>query len=122
ARVRRAAQVPSSSSGSVLAGSDVAYAARIPTRRIMTVTINVGPRFPAHATSMGRVLLAGLDAAARARILDDVTFEPITAATISTRAALELELDRVARQGYAIVDQELEVGLRSIAAPIHDPA
>jgi IclR family pca regulon transcriptional regulator len=115
-------RVHESSSVSVLDGGDVVYVARVPTRRIMTVAINVGTRFPAHATSMGRVLLAGLDPETRARILDGVTFEPITAATIATRDVLEAELDRVAGDGYALVDQELEVGLRSIAAPIHDPA
>jgi IclR family pca regulon transcriptional regulator len=69
---------------------------------------------------MGRVLLAGLPPAERAAALDAVAFEPITPATITTRETLEQELDRIAEQGYAIVDQELEVGLRSIAAPIRD--
>ncbi len=115
-------RVHESSSVSVLDGADVVYVAREPTRRIMTVAINVGTRFPAHATSMGRVLLAALDTAARERILGGVRFEPITPATITTRAALDEELDRIAREGYALVDQELEAGLRSIAAPIHDPA
>jgi IclR family pca regulon transcriptional regulator len=119
---RLAEEVHESSSVSVLDGGDIVYVARVPARRIMTVTISVGTRFPAHATSMGRVLLAGLDGEARACALGAVTFEPITATTISSRAALEDELDRVAQQGYAIVDQELEVGLRSIAAPIHDAA
>lgn len=113
-------RVHESSSVSVLDGGDIVYVARVPTRRIMTVSIDVGTRFPAHATSMGRVLLAGLDPAARVRLLDSVTLDAITPATIATRAELEAELDRVTRQGYAIVDQELEVGLRSVAAPIHD--
>jgi IclR family pca regulon transcriptional regulator len=112
--------VHESSSVSVLDGGEVVYVARVPTRRIMTVAINVGTRFPAHATSMGRVLLAGLPAPARAATLDAVAFEAITPATITAREALEQELDRIAEQGYAVVDQELEVGLRSIAAPIRD--
>lgn len=115
-------RVHESSSVSVLDGADVVYVARVPMRRIMTVAIGVGARFPAYATSMGRVLLAGLDAAARSLILDDVTFEQITPATVATRAELDAELERVARRGYALVDQELEVGLRSIAAPIHAAA
>jgi IclR family pca regulon transcriptional regulator len=115
-------QVRESSSVSVLDGRDVVYVARVPTRRIMTVSINVGTRFPAHATSMGRVLLAGLPAPERAGALDGVELTPITPETITARAALEAELDRVATQGYALVDQELEVGLRSIAVPVHDPA
>jgi IclR family transcriptional regulator, pca regulon regulatory protein len=113
-------RVHESSSVSVLDGGDIVYVARVPTRRIMTVSIDVGTRFPAHATSMGRVLLAGLDPAARVRLLDSVTLDAITPATIATRAELEAELDRVTRHGYAIVDQELEVGLRSVAVPIHD--
>ena len=115
-------QVHESSSVSVLDGRDVVYVARVPTRRIMTVSINVGTRFPAHATSMGRVLLAGLPPDERAAALDAVALEPITPETITARAALEAEIDRVAAQGYALVDQELEVGLRSIAVPVHDPA
>jgi IclR family pca regulon transcriptional regulator len=114
--------VHESSSVSVLDGRDVVYVARVPTRRIMTVSITVGTRFPAHATSMGRVLLAGLTAPERAGALDGVELAPITPETITARAALEAELDRVAAQGYALVDQELEVGLRSIAVPVHDPA
>jgi IclR family pca regulon transcriptional regulator len=78
-------RVHESSSVSVLDGADVVYVARVPTRRIMTVSINVGTRFPAHATSMGRVLLAGLDAQARARVLDGIAFEPITVATLTAR-------------------------------------
>jgi IclR family transcriptional regulator, pca regulon regulatory protein len=115
-------RVHESSSVSVLDGPDIVYVARVPTRRIMTVAIAVGTRFPAHATSMGRVLLAGLDRDGRARALEGVTFEPITPSTITSRPALERALERAAREGYALVDQELEVGLRSIAAPIHDPA
>jgi IclR family transcriptional regulator, pca regulon regulatory protein len=112
--------VHESSSVSVLDGAEVVYVARVPTRRIMTVAITVGTRFPAHATSMGRVLLAGLDADERARTLAGVPLAALTPATIASREALEAELERVAAQGYALVDQELEVGLRSIAVPITD--
>ena len=115
-------RVHESSSVSVLDGADVVYVARVPTRRIMTVAINVGTRFPAHATSMGRVLLAGLDAGARAALLDGVALRPITPGTITDRARLDRELAAVAEQGHALVDEELEVGLRSIAVPIRDPA
>jgi IclR family pca regulon transcriptional regulator len=111
-------QVHESSSVSVLDGGDVVYVARVPTRRIMRVAINVGTRFPAEATSMGRVLLAGLAPEARTAALDALALAALTPATIVDRAALEAELDRVAADGYALVDQELEVGLRSIAVPI----
>jgi len=111
-------RVQESSSVSILDGTDILYVARVHTRRIMTVSINVGTRFPAWATSMGRVLIAGMSAEDRAAILDRSKLEGFTAATIARRAALEKELDKVAEQGFAIVDQELEIGLRSVAAPI----
>ncbi len=110
--------VHESSSVSILDGPDVVYVARVQARRIMSVGISVGTRFPAHQTSMGRVLLAGLPLAARRSLLAGASFAPRTPRTIVTRAALEAELDRVAESGYALVDQELEVGLRSIAVPI----
>jgi IclR family pca regulon transcriptional regulator len=111
-------QVHESSSVSILDGRDVVYVARVQARRIMSVTISVGTRFRAHETSMGRVLLAGLAADERARVLAGITFEPRTPRTIVSPEALAAELERVARQGYALVDQELELGLRSLAAPI----
>jgi IclR family pca regulon transcriptional regulator len=119
---RLARHVNESSSVSVLDGVDVVYVARVPTRRIMSVTISVGTRFPAFATSMGRVLLAGLpDAELEARLLR-AALPQLTGATITDAAALRAELDSIRREGYATVDQELEVGLRSIAAPIRDPS
>lgn len=118
--VRLVAQVDESSSVSVLDGGEVVYVARVPTRRIMRVAITVGTRFPAHVTSMGRVLLAGLREPERASILHGLSLESLTAKTITNRDQLRAELERVAAQGYAVVDQELEVGLRSIAVPIRD--
>jgi IclR family transcriptional regulator, pca regulon regulatory protein len=115
-------EIHESSSVSVLDGTDVVYVARVPTRRIMRVAISVGTRFPAYATSMGRVLLAGLDAEAAASILARTELVALTPETLHTPAALTTELDRVRAQGYALVDQELEAGLRSIAAPIRNRA
>jgi IclR family transcriptional regulator, pca regulon regulatory protein len=77
-------------------------------------------RFPAYATSMGRVLLASLDPDALDAYLTRVTLTSLTKRTVPTAAALRRELSRVREQGYAIVDQELEEGLLAIAAPIHD--
>jgi IclR family transcriptional regulator, pca regulon regulatory protein len=113
-------QVRESSSMSVLDGSDIVYVAREPTRRIMTVAIAVGTRFPAHVTSMGRVLLADLAPDALDAFLELVQLEPLTAQTLTTESAIRNELERVRRQGYAIVDQELEQGLRSVAVPVRD--
>lgn len=114
--------VHESSSVSVLDGDDIVCVALVPTRRIMTVAISVGTRFPAYATSMGRVLLAALPGDELDAALERMALRPMTAATITTRAALERELERVRRQGWALVDQELEEGLRAVAAPIRDPA
>lgn len=113
-------QVNESSSVSVLDGTEIVYVARVPTRRLMTVAISVGTRFPAYATSMGRVLLAGLDRDERSRVLDASELLPLTPSTTTSRSRLDEMLDAVAADGFALVDQELEVGLRSIAAPIRD--
>lgn len=113
-----ASSIYESTSASVLDGTDIVYVARVPTRRIMSVRINIGTRFPAYATSMGRVLLAGLPPAELDKHLTGIDFASLTSRTIDSRSGLEAELDRVREQGWAMVDQELEDGLRSIAAPI----
>ena len=114
------AEVHESSSVSVLDGEDVVYVARVPTSRIMRVAINVGTRFPAYATAMGRVLLAAMPAADLEAYLSRARLEPLTDRTIRSPAALRAELDRVRADGHAFVDQELEEGLRAIAAPVRD--
>ncbi len=113
------AKVRESSSISVLDGDHIVYVARVPTKRIMTVSISVGTRFPAYATSMGRVLLAGMSPDDLDRYLAEADLAPITARTVTDTGRLREILRDVAKQGYAIVDQELEEGLRAIAAPIH---
>ncbi|MGO9077563.1 MAG: IclR family transcriptional regulator C-terminal domain-containing protein [Streptosporangiaceae bacterium] len=112
------ARLHESSSISVLDGQQIVYVVRVPTKRIMTVTISVGTRFPAYATSMGRVLLAALPAAELDRYLAEVALEPFTSRTVTDPERLRAILADTARQGYAIVDQELEEGLRAVAAPI----
>jgi IclR family pca regulon transcriptional regulator len=114
------AETRESSSIAVLDGDDIAYVVRVPTRRIMTVAIAVGTRFPAYATSMGRVLLADLEAADLDAYLARVRLEALTRRTITDPAVLRRVLADVANQGYSIVDQELEDGLRSVAVPIVD--
>jgi IclR family pca regulon transcriptional regulator len=113
-------EVHESSSVSVLDGDDIVYVARVPTRRIMAVAINVGTRFPAYATSMGRVLVAHRPAEEVEAYLARVRLERLTARTVGSVAELRTELRRVRERGYAIVDQELEEGLRSMAAPVLD--
>ncbi|HEY0776140.1 MAG TPA: IclR family transcriptional regulator C-terminal domain-containing protein [Nocardioidaceae bacterium] len=119
---RLAGETHESSSMSVLDGADIVYVARVPTSRIMTVSINVGTRFPAYATSMGRVLLSGLDEESLASYLDSVRMEQLTERTVHEAAELRRVLDQVRKQGYALVDGELELGLRALAVPVHDRA
>jgi IclR family transcriptional regulator, pca regulon regulatory protein len=113
------AQVRESSSVSVLDGHHIVYVARVPTKRIMTVSISVGTRFPAYATSMGRVLLAGMSDEDLERYLAEADFAQMTDRTVTDPERLREIIGEVRKQGYAIVDQELEEGLRAIAAPIH---
>jgi IclR family pca regulon transcriptional regulator len=113
-------QTKESTSAATLDLPDIVYVARVPTRRIMAVAISVGTRFPAYATSMGRVQLAGLPGEELESYLARADLRRLTAHTLSTPDALRAELDRIRAQGWALVDQELEEGLRSIAAPIRD--
>ena len=115
-------EVNESSSVSVLDGHDVVYVARVPVSRIMTVSISVGTRFPAYATSMGRVLLAGMAEPDLDAYLSAVRMAPLTARTVSSVTALRGEVTRVRSQGWALVNQELEEGLRALAVPIRDRA
>ena len=117
---RLVATVNESSSISVLDDTDVVYVARVPTRRIMSITLAVGTRLPAYATSMGRVLLAALPDDALTERLARTDLRPLTPRTITDAAALRAAIEQVRRQGHALVDQELEQGLRSVAVPIHD--
>lgn len=110
--------VDESVSAAVLDGGDVVYIARVPTRRIMSVGITIGTRFPASATSLGRVLLAGLPDAAVAAILEASGLPSLTERTLTDPHALRAELALVRERGFALVDGELEPGLRSVAAPV----
>ncbi|HEX6365003.1 MAG TPA: IclR family transcriptional regulator C-terminal domain-containing protein [Agromyces sp.] len=111
--------VDESVSAAVLDGTDIVYIARVPTRRIMSVRITIGTRFPAYATSMGRVLLAGLPESDAIGVLEASDLSALTARTVTDAEAMRGELARVREQGWALVDGELEPGLRSVAAPVH---
>ncbi|MBG0851046.1 helix-turn-helix domain-containing protein [Streptomyces spinoverrucosus] len=117
---RLVAELRESSSLCVLDGDEVVYVARVPARRIMSETITVGTRFPAHVTSVGRVIVAHLPEEELDARLARAELRPLTGRTITSPDALRAELRRVRRQGYALVDQELEEGLRSVAAPVRD--
>ncbi|MFE2379165.1 IclR family transcriptional regulator C-terminal domain-containing protein [Streptomyces sp. NPDC059398] len=112
--------VRESASVAVLDGDEIRYVERVPTTRIMSVDITVGTRFAAYATSMGRVLLAGLPAPEQAARLARTGFEPLTRHTVRSAGALADILGSVSHDGHALVDEELEEGLRSVAVPLQD--
>ena len=114
-------KISESTSASILDGQEIVYVARIHTRRLMRVGIAVGTRFPAYATSMGRVLLAGLPEPALEQYLANVHLEPLTELTVTDTAVLREEIRRIRQAGWAVVDQELEAGLRSVAVPVRGP-
>ena len=109
-----------SCSVSMLDGSDVVYIARYLTHHIMSVTLNVGTRLPAYATSMGRILLSAQNDDEIDALLSDTPLKPFTEFTLTDIGALKQELHKTREQGYSIVSQELEIGLRSIAVPIRN--
>ena len=105
----------------IMDGDDILYVARSSSStRIMSIDLGVGSRLPAHCTSMGRVLLAGLATDDFAAYLRRVKLTPFTARTLVSRDRLGETIEAIRDKGYAVVDQELEIGLRSIAVPISD--
>lgn len=109
--------VEETSSLAVLDVDAAVYVARVPSRRVMTVTVNVGTRFPAHSTAVGRVLLSGLNTDG---IRDYVHGLERTGVSKKIARGLPGELARVRAQGWDLVDHEAENGLRTIAVPIRD--
>ncbi len=105
-----------------LDGDDIVYIARTTVSRVMAVDLHIGSRLPAYCTSMGRVLLAYLPTEQLELYLSRVNLIPHTTRTITTVDRLRLALRNVRRNGFAIVDQELEVGLRSLAVPVYAPS
>ena len=112
-------EVEESCSLAVLSGDDIVYVLRVPVRKVMAVGLGVGARLPAYATSMGRILLAAQSAEEQARRLDRKPLKALTAHTLTDPKALKAELARITDQGWAMNEQELELGLCSIAVPIH---
>lgn len=97
---------------------DVVYVARVPTSRIMSITLGIGTRLPAHPTSMGRVLLTQLSSDELDAYLSGPEIRRHTSRTVTDPARLRELVDEVRARGWALVDEELEMGLRSVAAPI----
>lgn len=109
-----------SCSAATLDGTEIVYVARVPTRRVMGTALSVGSRLPAYCTAMGRVLLAGLDSEELEARLARSELVPQTPATVVDPAALREIVAGVRERGWAVNDEELELGLRSVAAPIRD--
>ena len=113
-------RVHESVSASVLDGSQIVYVARVNTQRIMGISLAIGSRLPAAWTSMGRVLLAGLSDSQLDEFLDSLVVGGPTPQSINDIDALRSEILTIRSQGYALIDQELELGIRSVAAPLRD--
>jgi IclR family pca regulon transcriptional regulator len=109
-----------SCSVSVLDDHDIVYIARRAAKRIMSINLAIGSRLPAHATSMGKVLLAYLPPDELQRYLASVEREALTANTIVAEQALRKDLGEVRENGWAVADEESELGVRSAAAPLFD--
>ncbi|MDT8857819.1 IclR family transcriptional regulator C-terminal domain-containing protein [Paracoccaceae bacterium Fryx2] len=104
----------------VLDRGEIVYVARVAAQRIMEQVLEVGGRLPAHATALGQVLMAALPDDELAVILEAAPLFALTDNTITSRSDFIARLEQVRRQGYALVDEELELGVRSIAVPVRD--
>ncbi len=109
-----------SSSAAVLDDTEVVYIARSATRRIMSIGLGIGSRLPAFCTSLGRAILAWKDPDWLDAYFRRVPLEPLTPRTLTDETAVRAALEEVRRRGYAIVDEELELGLRSMAVPVQN--
>ena len=116
-------QLHEACSMATLEGDEVLYVARSATpQRLISVDLSVGSRLPAYCTSMGRILLAALDDAALEDYLETANLQVKTSRTLHTPEAIRASVAEIRQQGWVIVDQELEVGLRSLAVPLKDSA
>jgi IclR family pca regulon transcriptional regulator len=113
-------RVGESCSAAVLDGSDIVYVLRVPTHKIMSISLGVGSRLPAYCTSMGRVLLAGMDEVDARRLLQASERQALTRHTLTDVGELMARVRQARRQGWCLVNQELEEGLISLAAPLTD--
>ena len=119
---RMSATLHESFSVATLDGEDIVYIARASVSRVMAVDLHIGSRLPAYCTSMGRVLLAWLPSDQLEQYLSRVNLIPHTTRTVNSIEKLRLILRNIRRTGYALCDQEYEVGLRSLAVPVYSPS
>ena len=118
---RMSAALHESFSVATLDGDEIVYIARSTVSRVMSDDLHIGSRLPAYCTSIGRVLLAYMPAEQLEQYLARVVLIPHTTRTVSSVDKLRTALRNVRRHGYAVVDQEYEVGLRSLAVPVYSP-
>jgi len=119
---RLVAATGESSSMSQLDGSDIVYVARVAVPKLITLRVEIGTRFPAAFTSQGKVLLAALDPAALAETLAQPSRSGLPRFLPRDPASLDAELRAVRARGWALADEELAPGIRSVAAPARDGA
>ncbi|MGP5047989.1 IclR family transcriptional regulator domain-containing protein [Glutamicibacter bergerei] len=114
-----ARELDETSSLCVLEGQDILYVERVSAPRLHQMNVSIGNRLPAWTTSTGRVLIANLSAGERAEFLKNIELRRYTEHTVGSLAELNAELDRVAGQGWSLVNQELDEGLRGLAVPVY---
>ena len=112
-------QIGQSTSVSILDETEIVYLARAAQRRVMSIGLMPGSRLPAHCTSMGRVLLAALPEAEASALIDRSDLSPRTTFSLTDPAEIMARLAEARSAGYALIDQEVEIGLRSIAVPLY---
>jgi IclR family pca regulon transcriptional regulator len=115
-------EVKESCSAAVLDGTDIVYVLRVPTHKIMSISLGVGSRLPAYCTSMGRMLLSALPTDEMMQVLQASERAARTRYTVTDVNELAAKIAQVRKQGWSLVNQELEEGLVSMAAPITDRA
>ena len=115
-------KVKETTSASVLDGTDIVFVARVETKRIMSMTLGVGSRLPAWATAMGRVLLADLAPEQLDEYFARVSLQPLNERTVTDERRLRRIIDEARANGWTLVDQEVEEGVRSLAVPLRAPS
>lgn len=113
-------RIGQSSSVAVLDGTEIVYVARAARQRVMSIGLMPGSRLPCHCTSMGRVLLAALSQDAARAVISQSDLTPRTAHSLTDPTAILARIGAARRDGYTVVDQEIEIGLRSVAVPLQN--
>jgi len=113
-------KIGQSSSVSILDDTEIVYLARAAQRKVMSIGLMPGSRLPAHCTSMGRVLLAALSEAEARAVVERSDLSPRTPRSLTSPGEIMARVALARAEGYALIDQEVELGLRSIAVPLYD--